>query len=121
MTSYSLKAMALSDQQFREEFKPLQIPPTYPENGSLEDKILFALAACGEAGGTEVSDKLVELEPGLEGEDLSEKVNEYLGKQFDKGLLNGGTRQGEQYYNLNKIIHANKGTVDPDLLAPGLD
>jgi len=113
--------MALSDEQFREEFKPLQVPPAYPENGSLEDKILFALAATGEAGVTEVCDKLVELDPGLEGEKLSEKVNEYLGLQFDKGLLNGGTRHGKQYYNLNKITHANEGAVDPDLLAPGLD
>jgi hypothetical protein len=113
--------MALSDEQFREEFKPLHVLPAYPENGSLEDKILFALAACGEAGVTKVCDKLVELEPRLIREDLSERVNAYLKMQFDKGLLNGGTRHGERYYNLNKITQTNEGAVDPDLLAPGLD
>ena len=113
--------MALSDEQFREEFKPLQVPPAYPENGNFEDKILFALAACGEGGVSQVCDKLAELEPRLKKAELSEKVNEYLDLQFDKGLINGGTRNGKQYYNLNKITHANEGAVDPDLLAPGLD
>lgn len=113
--------MELTDEQFREEFKPLQIPSAFPENGNLEDKILFALAACGEAGVGEVCDKLVELEPSLETKELPEKVSNYLTNAFDKGLLNGGERKEGRVFNLSKITHANKGAVDPDLLAPGLD
>lgn len=38
-----------SDEQFREEFKPLQIAATYSQDAKPEDKILFALAQLGEA------------------------------------------------------------------------
>ncbi|NEU07392.1 hypothetical protein GZH53_03610 [Flavihumibacter sp. R14] len=113
--------MALTDEEFREEFKPLRIPPAYPENGTLEDKILFALAAAGEATSAEVCQKLTDLEQGLGKKDLSEVVDNYLKQQFDKGLINGGKRNAELVFNLNKITHANEGSVDPDLLAPGLD
>ena len=113
--------MALTDKEFREEFKPLRIPPAFPESGTIEDKILFALAAAGEATSAEVSHRLTILEPTLEKEALSELVDDYLTQQFDKGLINGGKRNGEIVFNLNKITHPTEGSVDPDLLAPGLD
>jgi len=113
--------MALTDEEFREEFKPLQVPPAYSEAESLEEKILFALAEAGEANASEVCDRLTVLDPDLRKEDLGEKVKSYLLRQFDKGLLNGGKKEGLMYFNLAKITHSNKGKVDPDLLAPGLD
>lgn len=110
--------MALSDKEFREEFKPLQIPAAYKEAGSRQDKILFVLAQLGEATSAEVFQKLGEMEPGIKHEQSDEEINEVLSGLFDKGLLNGGEQRGQMYYNLSKITQANKGTVDPELLEP---
>ena len=121
LNCFYLDNMILSDEEFREEFKPLQIPPAYPISGTIEEKILFALAEAGEATSAEVCENLIRHEQDLEKNDLSEVVDNYLTQQFAKGLLNGGERKGEKVFNLNKITHANEGSVDPDLLAPGVD
>ena len=113
--------MTLTDEQFREEFKPLQIPAAFSVDDSQEDKILYALAVLEEATATEVADKLEELQPGSKNEQLLETTSEYLEQQFRKGLLNGGEKDGETVYNLSKVTRANEGGVDPDLLLPGVD
>ena len=113
--------MTLSDEQFREEFKPLQIPAVYSTEDEFTDKVLYALAQLGEATSHEVLAKLEELEPGIRNDLLFEKINEYLTGQFNKGLLNGGKKEGLVTFNLSKITQANEGSVDPDLLAPGVD
>ena len=113
--------MALTDKQFREEFKPLHVPASYVESATQQDKILFALAQLGEATGEEVLVKLGELDPGINDPQMIEGTEEFLKAAFDKGLLNGGERNGRMHYNLNKVTSANEGAVDPDLLTPGLD
>lgn len=113
--------MTLSDEQFREEFKPLQIPAEFSVNDTQEDKILYALAVLEEATVKEVADKLEELQPGIRNEQLLDSTGGYLDQQFSKGLLNGGDKDGIMYYNLSKVTKTNEGSVDPDLLAPGLD
>ena len=113
--------MTLSDEQFREEFKPLQVPALYSSDDELEDKILYALAQLGEATSRQVLKKLQELEPGIMEDELYEAINEYLTGQFNKGLVNGGKKDEVIIFNLSKITHANEGSVDPDLLAPGVD
>ena len=113
--------MTLTDEQFREEFKPLQIPAAYSPDAKPEDKILYALAQLGEATSAEVTDKLEELGAGAKDDHLIEYTDEFLTQAFKKGLLNGGKKNGILTYNLSKVTHANEGTVDPDLLAPGVD
>jgi len=113
--------MALSDQEFREEFKPIYVPAEFVADDSLENKIIFALAQIGEGNFTEVIKKLEELESGISNDQVPLEVEEFLKDKFDKGLLNGSTKNGINSYNLSKITNANKGTIDPDLLAPGLD
>ena len=113
--------MTLTDEQFRDEFKPLHVPASYDEAAGQENKVLFALALLGEGSAEEVLDKLEELEPGIRNEQFAETTKAYLQQQFDKGLLNGGERSGRTCYNLDKVTRANEGSVDPDLLAPGLD
>lgn len=113
--------MPLSDKEFREEFKPLKVPASYSADDSPQDKTIFALAALGEASAAEVTEKLAELEPGIQSEQLAGQTSELLSGLFEKGLLNGGMKKGQMYFNLNKITHANEGTVDPGLLEPGLD
>jgi hypothetical protein len=110
--------MPLSDKDFREEFKPLQIPAAYSEAASWQDKVLFALAQLGEATSDEVSETLGELDPNIKNKELAEQTNQILRGLFDKGLLNGGEQKGCMYYNLSKITHANEGEVDPGLLEP---
>lgn len=113
--------MTLSDEQFREEFKPLQIPAAFSAEDSQENKILYALALLEEATATEVADKLEELQPGIKNEQLIESTSEYLEQKFRKGLLNGGKKDGKMFYNLSKVTKANDGSVDPELLLPGVD
>lgn len=112
--------MTLSDQDFREEFKPIQIPASYDPNDSLENRIIFALATLGEANGDEVFEKLREYEPDIK--ELNVKfVKQYLFTLYEKGLLKGHKVETSIRYDLSKITDPNKGYTDPELLAPGLD
>jgi hypothetical protein len=113
--------MPLSDKQFREEFKPLQVPASYSAADSQQDRTIFALAALGEATAAEVTQKIEELEPGISTNMLAEQTSELLTGLFNKGLLNGGKKDDQMYFNLNKITQANTGDVDPELLEPGID
>lgn len=113
--------MSQSDEDFREEYKPLQIPAAYHTGDTQENKILYALAQLGEGNSEEVISKLEELEPGIGDEQLTAITPQVLKHLYEKGLLNGVDIQGEMRYNLSKITHPNDGSVDPELLAPGLD
>ncbi len=112
--------MALSDKQFREEFKPLAIPSSYNPNDSRENKVIYSLAMLGQGSSKEVIKKLEELEPGNKGASVSEDTEEILRNLYDKGLIKGNKLDGELRYDLSKITDPNQGFVDPKLLAPGL-
>lgn len=112
--------MTLSDQDFREEFRPIQIPSSYDISDSLENKAIFALANLGSANGDEVFEKMREFEPGIK-EVTIKFIKQYLFTLYEKGLLKG-TKEGSSIrYYLSKITEPNEGFVDPDRLAPGLD
>ena len=113
--------MALTDEEFREEYKPLQIPAHYDAADTQENKIIYALAQLGEGTVTDVIAKLEILEPGITDEQLTAITKHVLTHLYDKGLLKGTDEHGAMRYNLSKITQANDGAVDPDLLAPGLD
>lgn len=110
--------MTLSDQEFREAFKPLQIPADYHSAESQQDKILFALAQLGEGTSRDVTNKLAELDSSITNDQLLEETDNVLSSLYQKGLLNGGEKEGGTFYNLSKITQANKGTIDPQLLEP---
>ncbi len=112
--------MTLSDQDFREEFKPLYIPPAYDTSDSLENRVIFALASIQEGSAEDVFRKLKQFDPGIQ-EVTVKFIKKYLFHLYDKGLLKGNKGDGTLIYNLSKITDPNKGYVDPDRLAPGLD
>lgn len=112
--------MTLSDQEFREEFRPIQIPASYEITDTLENRSIFALANLGEANGDEVFEKMREYEPGIK-EVTIKFVKQYLFTLYEKGLLKGIKEGSSIRYNLSKITRPNEGYVDPDRLAPGLD
>ncbi|MEJ7692315.1 hypothetical protein [Daejeonella sp.] len=112
--------MTLSDQAFREEFKPIQIPASYVLSDTLENRAIFALASLGEANGDEVFEKVREFEPGIK-EVTIKFIKQYLFTLYEKGLLKGNKVGSSIRYNLSKITDPNEGYVDPDLLSPGLD
>jgi hypothetical protein len=105
--------MTLSDQEFHNEYKPLQIPSGYFPDDTQENKIIYALAELGEGTTAEVTSKLEELEIGNEHADFAVITNNVLTHLYDKGLLNGRDKDGEIHYNLSKITQANDGKVDP--------
>jgi hypothetical protein len=118
---YNKRNMALTDEEFREEYKPLQIPEHYEKTDTEETKIIYALAQLGEGTVTSVIGELENLEPGIMNAQMVAMAKQVLANLFDKGLLTGNDRNGTMHYNLSKITQANDGAVEPGLLAPGLD
>ena len=106
--------MSITDEQFREEYKPLHIPAHYKDAITEQDKVIFALAQIGEGTAHGVNE---ELEKNIM--EIDSAV--ILKRLFDTGHIKGSVINGEMHYNLSKITHANDGGVDPELLAPGLD
>lgn len=113
--------MTQSDEDFREEYKPLQIPAAYHPDDTQENKIIYALAQLSTGTDAEVVDKLQSLEAGIKSEQLIAITDQALKHLYEKGLIKGEDIQGEMHYNLSKVTQPNEGSVDPDLLAPGLD
>jgi predicted transcriptional regulator len=109
--------MHLSDEEFREEFKPLVIPAHFEEAETLEQKITFALAQLGEAGAAAVYAELQKYQLA----ETETEVKAVLSYLYEKGRIKGSEVESTMHYNLSKITEANDGAVDPDLLPPGLD
>lgn len=113
--------MSLTDEEFREEYKPLQVLAHFDAADTQQGKMIFALAEIGEGSSEDVIRELERLESGKIDEQRKALVDETLRNLFDKGLLTGSEKDGVMQYNMSKITHANDGNTDPDLLAPGLD
>ena len=113
--------MTMTDDTFREAYKPLHIPAHYDVHASDQDRVLFALAQIGTGTINDVATEMAQLEAGIDVESFKAVATDVLTRLYDQGLLKGSEVNGEMEYNLSKITHANDGAVDPDLLAPGLD
>lgn len=113
--------MSISDESFRNEFKPLHIPAHYQNSDNDQDKIVYALAQLGEGSADEVANKLAELDAEVNAEHFMVIAASVLGNLYEKGLIKGSKVSDKIHYNLSKITEANDGAVNPDLLAPGLD
>jgi hypothetical protein len=113
--------MSMTDEDFREEYKPLHIPTEYFEADTEENKIIYALAQIGEGSAATVVEKLEMLQPGRKTEQLVSITKQVLTHLYDKGQLRGKDINGEMHYDLAKITNENDGAVNPQLLAPGLD
>jgi hypothetical protein len=113
--------MNLTDEEFREQYKPVHIPAGFDEANSLQDKVLFALADLGEADAAQIVQKLEALDPAVPDKLVIANVHRVLAELHGKGLIAANENNGDLYYNLHKITQANRGEVNPDLLAPGLD
>ena len=113
--------MSISDEAFREAYKPLFIPAHYQAEDSDESKVIYALAQLGEATPAEVAQKLAEIDRSNDIARFTALATSVLNELFDKGLISAEDSDGKMYYNLKKITEANDGSVNPDLLAPGLD
>ena len=113
--------MTLSDDSFREAYKPLHVPAHYNIHDCDQDRVIFALAQIGIGTVNDVATEMAQLENGIDVESFKVTADEILTRLYEQGLLKGKEVNGEMEYNLSKITHANDGAVDPDLLAPGLD
>jgi hypothetical protein len=113
--------MKLSNEEFREQHKPLHIPSSFKEAASVTDQVVFALAELGEAAAGEVIRRIELLDPAADAQQLIAAAHEVLTQLYQKGLLGAVEKGGDLVYNLHKITEANSGRVDPELLAPGLD
>lgn len=113
--------MTMTDDSFREAYKPLHIPAHYDIHDSEQDRVLFALAQIGKGTAANVATEMAQLEPGIDTESFKVIAGDVMNHLYEQGLLKGSQVSNEMEYNLSKITHANDGAVDPDLLAPGLD
>ncbi|PWK78719.1 hypothetical protein LX99_01167 [Mucilaginibacter oryzae] len=112
--------MALTDDEFREEYKPLYIPAHFEIRDTQQNKIVFALAQLGEGSAEDVIKKLETLQPGLTNEQLKAITKTVLADLYDKGLLKGEEHGGQMRYNLSKITEANAGSTDAGEALTGL-
>ena len=113
--------MTISDEAFRNLFKPIQVPAHYTDADTDDSKVIFALAQIGHGTVEQVVDELKKLDTSIDKESYLMIAEAVLNGFFEKGLLGGEEENGRIRYDLNKITHANDGAVNPDLLAPGLD
>jgi hypothetical protein len=101
--------MSLTDEESREEYKPLEVPAHFDAANTQQNKMIFALAEIGEGSADDVIAELEKLEPGVTGEQLSALVHDTLRSLYDKGLLSGSEKNGVMRYNLHKITQPNSG------------
>jgi hypothetical protein len=113
--------MSISDESFREAFKPLHIPAHYQDANNDQDKVVYALAQLGQGSADDVTAKLAQLDNSLIIETFTPVAASILNNLFDKGLIKGALIAGKTHYDLSKITEANDGAVNPDMLATGLD
>jgi hypothetical protein len=111
----------MTDKEFREEYKPLQVPAHFDAEALIADQTLYALGQLGSATADEVVNKLKELHNADCGKDVIAEVHRLLTEWHTKGLIAATDDDGGLRYNLQKVTEANDGHVNPDLLAPGLD
>jgi hypothetical protein len=113
--------MTLTDEEFREEYKPLHVPSHFDPADTQENKMIFALAHIGEGTAEDVLAELQKLEKAPVSKQQEALTRETLKLLYKKGLLTGSELSGVVHYDLSKITRANTGDTDPDPLAPGLD
>ncbi|WP_461448676.1 hypothetical protein [Mucilaginibacter sp.] len=104
----------MTDEQFREEYKPIHIPAHYNDATTEQDKVMYALAQIGEGTALDVNNELKKKSANIDSAIILKQL-------FDTGHIKGSVINGDMHYNLSKITHANDGETDPGLLAPGLD
>jgi hypothetical protein len=109
--------MTISDDSFRESFKPLHVPAHYALNDPEQERVLFALAQIGKGTVSDIANEMTVLEPTGDVENFIIHAANVLIPLFQKGLLKGKEINGDIEYNLSKITDANDGPVDPDLPA----
>jgi glutamine synthetase adenylyltransferase len=111
----------MTDEEFREQHKPLQVPAAYDDAETMTDKVVFALADIGEGTAEDVIRHIEELHPDAEHKPIIASAHQILTELYDAGRVTGHEEDGDLVFNLHKITEANDGKVNPDLLAPGLD
>ncbi|MBE9584301.1 hypothetical protein IM792_07570 [Mucilaginibacter sp. JRF] len=111
----------MNDEQFREQHQPLHVPAHYDKAAPLKERLAFALADLGEGTANEVIDHLLKLEGDTDDATLQAEAKQQLIDWSNNGLVTVNTEHPELRYNLHKITEANSGSVNPRLLAPGLD
>ena len=85
--------MSLTDEEFREEYKPIQVPAHYRKADTLQNKMIFALAEVGDGTVADVIDEMEKLEPGMANEQNRAFVNTTLASLFDHGHVTGSEKK----------------------------
>ena len=111
----------MNDKEFREHYKPMQVPARFDSKAPLQQQVLFALAHLGRGTADDVIKELSALRCVDVKITESDKIGSMLNEWFDEGLLTGSVEGDGTCYSLEKITHANDGSIDPKKLAPGLD
>ena len=103
--------MTLSDEEFREEYKPLHIPSHFDPLDTQQNKAIYALAQIGEGTADSVLKELETLQPGVVNEQVAALVKTTLVSLYNKGLIKGEEHNGQMHYNLSKITEANDSST----------
>lgn len=111
----------MNDQEFREQHQPLHVPAHFETEAPLKERLAFALADLGEGTAEQVVNHLLELQGAPGDITLKNEADGLLRAWSRNGLVTVNTEGDVTKYNLHKITEANSGSVNPRLLAPGLD
>jgi len=107
--------MSLSDEEFRNQYKPLQVSAHYADAVTQEQKVIFALAQIGEGTVADVIIELGKLEMGTLDSHLKIATKPILLSLYEQGHLTGGDHDGKLFFNLSKITRENGGSVNPSV------
>jgi hypothetical protein len=105
----------MTDEEFREEYKPIEVPARFNIADTQQNKMIYALAQIGDGTAEDVIAKLEQLQPGFINDQTRAFVCATLAGLFEKGHLTGTERSGQTHYNLHKITAPNGGSTDPGL------
>ena len=113
--------MHLSDDDFREAYKPLHVPAHYDPDAGDEEKVIYALGQIGEGSAKDVGVAIAKTDGSILPELFSHNAAVILKRLFDTGHIKGEEKDGIMRYNLSTITTPNDGRIDSDLPAPDLD
>ena len=105
----NLQMMSITDEEFREQHKPLYVPASYEKAQTIKDKVIFALADIGNGTVEQVVKRLEELSPEADHKPIIAATHDILTRLFQNGQLTGTDKDGDIVYKLDKITQANSG------------
>jgi hypothetical protein len=101
----------MTDQEFHNQYKPVEVPDSFVNASNVQEQVIFALAQVGKGKAVDVVKELKTLNTEQTNKEIIAETHQVLTELFDKGLIAGHDEDGSLVYSLQKITEANSGEV----------